>query len=188
MNALLTPYSSNCYFIQSREREYKIEVRLSRGARCIVSADAANWRDKIKMWWIALQVKATDLMWEQTEREYFECFELWKKGDEILEEYIADNPNEYWSIATQEALSNRNKTQKKLIFLGEMMLEFPVENSQEKIGNPFVNPEQIKAVVKMLRDDLEDNPSAYFQSLIQEEDNEHQGKLGFGQSGLQQKV
>ena len=188
MSALLTPYASNCYFIQSREREYRIEVRLSRGARCIVSAESANAWDKLKMLWLALRVKAADLMWQQTERDYIECFELWKKGDEILEEYIADNPNEYWSIPAQEAMENRKKTQKKLIFLGGMMLTFPRGNCRQDFQNPFINSEHIKSIVKVLTDDLEDNPNAYFQSLIQEENDEHQGTLGIHQGRIQQKV
>jgi len=183
MSSTFTPFLSNSYFIQSRACEYKIALRLSRGAKCVLSGECSTWRDKWKMWCVAFHVKVLDLTWEHTENQYLQCFVLWKRGEEILEEFIADNPDAYWTLETQDAIENRKITQKKLIVLGEMMLAFPFgRNSNGQVVNPFINSERINSVIRLLRDDLEDRAEAYFQPLSDsEEHNERQRRLAFTQ-------
>ena len=189
MSAALAPFLSNSYFVEAQEKEWKIEIKLSRGMRCIVSSTNPTFAEKVRMAVWAIRLKIVDHRWESLEKDYFEVFEIWQKGDSILEEYFADNPDRYYDVSIQEILKTRRSSQQRLILIGETILSLTEAKGSRNVRNPFIDTDRIRSIVQLLKDDLENRPNAYFHELTEggSQDGE-QGSLGLAEGELQRQV
>jgi hypothetical protein len=180
MSTLAPPLShAFLYFAESRQLEYALEFDLTRGKRCVLTAQNPTWMDKLGLRIVKLQILLADKAWEQMETDFLACFDSWRQGDESLEEYISDNPDEYFKVEMQEIVKCREQSQRKLILIGETILNMSGEVSTKLGVNPFLDAEKIGGIVQLLRDDLEDRPSSYFHALLDEErSDESQRQLG----------
>jgi len=184
MNSL-SPSLSEAFlcFVASEQIEYELEFALTRGKRCVLTATNPTWMDKIGLRVVALQIRLADKAWEEVERDFLKCFDVWRQGDEALEEHISDHPDDYYHIEIKEIIKSREHSQKKLILLGEAILNMSDSVSARLGTNPFLDGDKIRGVVRLLRDDLENDPSPYFQSILDEErGDESQRTLGIPES------
>src|SRR5258708_159749 len=124
MSAACLPALSTSYFVASREREARLEIRLSRNPRCVLIAEQDGVLSRIRMLWLAFKLHFADQLWERGECSYFECFDLWIKGDKSLEEFLSDYPEKYYDLDIQIILRDRKLIQEKLITTGQMMLAY----------------------------------------------------------------
>ncbi len=164
-------------FVESRRREFRLEVRLTRDRRCVITAESPTLMGKLKMLLAGARIHLIDRLWASAEKDYFDSFEFWREGDNLLENYLTEHPDGIYDTVIKGVIKDREDCQRRLIVLGEMLLSPCGAHTEGSFTNPFLDHERVAAIVRILKDDLEDSPRPYFEPLLDGCVDERQGSL-----------